>query len=259
MQMRLSLAAAILCSALVFGQNPEYEFYAGYRDFMSALWMKNPSITPAQVHQAYAAKLKKDGIAEIEIQRRLRLLDTQGNELEADRWDRFYSDTKHNQDYSQSPNAFLMSFVAGKRPGIALDYAMGKGRNALYLAKLGWDVYGFDQSRVAVAAAQIRAKELGLTLHTAAVPDNAYDFGRERFDLILFSWAMPLIDVKKVVDSLKPGGVVVMECAVDYVGRNGMLKKFDDLRIERYEIVRGVADWYGRREIEILHLIARKQ
>jgi len=37
-----------------------------------------------------------------------------------------------------------------------------------------------------------------------------------------------------------------------------MLKKFDDLRIERYEIVRGVADWYGRREIEILHLVARK-
>jgi len=48
--------------------------------------------------------------------------------------------------------------------------------------------------------------------------------------------------------SLEPGGVVVMECAIDYVGRNGMLKKFDDLRIERYEIVRGVADWYDRRE-----------
>ena len=70
---------------------------------------------------------------------------------------------------------------------------------------------------------------------------------------------MPLIDAKKVVDSLKPGGYVVMECAVDYVGRNGMLKKFDDLRIERYEIVRAVADWYGRREIEVLHLVARKQ
>lgn len=50
-----------------------------------------------------------------------------------------------------------------------------------------------------------------------------------------------------------------MECAVDYVGHNEMLKKFDDLRIERYEIVRAVADWYDRREIEVLHLIARKQ
>ena len=50
-----------------------------------------------------------------------------------------------------------------------------------------------------------------------------------------------------------------MECAVDYVGRNGMLKKFDRLRIERYEIVRGIADWYHRREVEILRLIARKE
>ena len=136
---------------------------------------------------------------------------------------------------------------------------MGSGRNALYLAKLGWDVYGFDQSEVAVAAAQKRALELGLKLHTAAVSDSEYDFGKERFDLILFSWAMPLIDVRRVVDSLKPGGFVVMECAVDYVGRNGMLKKFDDLRIERYEIVRGVADWYDRREIDILRLVARRQ
>ena len=69
---------------------------------------------------------------------------------------------------------------------------------------------------------------------------------------------MPLVDVKKVVDALKPCGILLMECAVDYVGRNGMLKKFDDLRIERYEIVRGVADWYDRREIEILHLVATK-
>ena len=50
-----------------------------------------------------------------------------------------------------------------------------------------------------------------------------------------------------------------MECAVDYVGRNGMLKKFDDLRIERYEILRAVADWYDRRETEILRMVARKQ
>lgn len=110
-----------------------------------------------------------------------------------------------------------------------------------------------------MASTQKRASELGLKLHTAAVPDSEYDFRKGRFDLILFSWAMPLIDVQRIVDSLKPGGHVIMECAVDYVGRYGMLKKFDDLRIERYEIVRGVADWDDRREIDILHLVARKE
>ena len=258
-QIGISLAAAILGSMLAFGQNPEYEFYLAYRDFMSALWMKNPAITPAQVHEAYASRLKNEGVAEDEIRRRLRLLTTKGPQLEADRWDRFYGDAQHRQSFNQTPNAYLMAFVAGKPPGTALDYAMGMGRNALYLSKLGWDVYGFDQSQVAVTAARKRASELGLQLHAEAVPDSEYDFGKERFDLILFSWAMPLVDMKKIVDSLKPHGVVVMECAVDYVGRNGMLKKFDDLRIERYEIVHGVADWYDRREIDILRLIARKE
>lgn len=38
---------------------------------MSALWMKNPNISPGQVHEAYAEKLRKDGIAEAEVQHRL--------------------------------------------------------------------------------------------------------------------------------------------------------------------------------------------
>lgn len=257
---RWLVALAILfgCS-LLFGQKPAYDFYSEYRTFMSGLWTKNPSISPAEIHAAYSAKLKADGVPDPEIARRLKLLATEGAQLEADRWDRFYVDPGHDKEYNHEPNSFLMAFVSKRRPGVVLDYAMGTGRNALYLAKLGWDVYGFDESSVAVATAQKRAVELGLKLHTAAVPDSQFDFGKGRFDLILFSWAMPLIDMKSVIDSLKPGGYVVMECAVDYVGRNGMLKKFDDLRIERYEIVRGVADWYDRREIDILHLIARKE
>ena len=65
--------------------------------------------------------------------------------------------------------------------------------------------------------------------------------------------------MKKVIDSLKPGGIVLMECGADYVGRNGMLKMFDGLLIERYEIVKAVSDWYDRRETEIIRMVARKQ
>lgn len=50
-----------------------------------------------------------------------------------------------------------------------------------------------------------------------------------------------------------------MECAADFVGRNGILKMFDGLRIERYEIVQVTADFYGRRETDIVRMIARKQ
>ena len=135
---------------------------------------------------------------------------------------------------------------------------MGQGRNSIYLAQLGWEVWGFDPADAAVALAQRRARELGLTLHTAAVPDSEFDFGKERFDLVVFSWAMPLVPVERVVEALKPGGRVVMECAADFFGRNGMLKMFDALKILRYELVVGKADFYGRRQTEILRMVAVK-
>jgi len=69
---------------------------------------------------------------------------------------------------------------------------------------------------------------------------------------------MPLIPVDRVIASLKPGGMVVMEVAADYVGRNGMLKMFDALEIKRYEIVHEKADFYDRQEIDIVRLVAVK-
>ena len=109
-----------------------------------------------------------------------------------------------------------------------------------------------------MALAQGRAKELGLKLDAAAVRDSDYDFGKERFDLILFSWSMPQVSVQRVIDSLKPGGIVVMECAAHFVGRNGMLKMFDALRIVHYEIVRAKADFDNRKETDVIRMIATK-
>ena len=183
MPVRLCAAVALLCSALLFGQKPEYDFYADFRDFMSSLWMKDPSVTSGRILEAYTAKLKSEGVPDAEIARRRRLLNEERPQLEADRWDRYYLSPESRDHFNHAPNAFLAAFVANRRPGVALDYAMGNGRNALYLAKLGWDVYGFDHSDVAVAEARKRAEELGLKIHTAAVPDSRYDFGKERFDL----------------------------------------------------------------------------
>jgi len=107
--------------------------------------------------------------------------------------------------------------VKGRRPDAVLDYGMGQGRNAIYLASLGWKVWGFDPAEGGIRVAQERARELGLTLRTEAVPDSEYDLGKERFDPILFSWTKALVSVERVVDSLKPGGIIVMECGREFV------------------------------------------
>ncbi|MGH9528976.1 MAG: class I SAM-dependent methyltransferase [Terriglobales bacterium] len=254
-----ALLTMLLRSGLAFGQKPEYEFYFEFRTvFQEKLQEDNHwSLTNEQVLEKYAAKLKRDGIAESEIARRLRLLRTEHAALEADFYSRYYLDS--NSNFNHAPNHFLMEIVKGRQPGVALDYGMGQGRNSIYLASLGWQVWGFDPAEAGVAIAQKQAKDLALTLHTSAVRDSEYDFGKERFDLILFSWSMPLVPVQGVVDSLKPGGIVVMECGTDYLpDRNAMLHLFDSLEIVHYEIVRDKSDWEGRREVDIIRLVARK-
>jgi hypothetical protein len=254
------LVTTLLYSAFAFGQKPQYDFYPEFRNsFTPKLRAENPSLSLAneKIVERYAAELKSEGVAGTEITRRTRLILTERNLLEADYWNRYYLDS--NSNFNRAPNGFLKQMVEGQPPGVVLDYGMGEGRNAIYLASLGWQVWGFDPADAGVALAQKRAKDLGLTLHTAAVRDSEYDFGKERFDLVLFSWSMPLVPVQKVVDSLKPGGIVVMECGADFVsGRNEMLHMFDPLQIVRYEIVRAKSDFYDRRETDVLRLVAKK-
>ena len=68
---------------------------------------------------------------------------------------------------------------------------------------------GSIQPREASRSPRSGPRNWGLKLHTVAVRDDEYDFGQSKFDLILFSWTKPLIPVQRVVDALKPGGIIV--------------------------------------------------
>ena len=257
MRVRLFLFVAFLLCQTCWGQKPEYDFYPEFRNVVAPKFnLANPGASLKDVVARYIEDLRAQGVDSAEIARRERLILENKPALEADYWDRFYLDPASK--VNREPNGFLVEMMRNRTPGVALDYAMGEGRNSIYLASLGWEVWGFDPAAAAVRLANQRAASLGLTLHTSAVADDQFSFGIDRFDLVLFSWAMPLIPVERVVASLKHGGMVVMEAAADYVGRNGMLKMFDALEIRRYEIVHEKADFYDRQEIDIVRLVAIK-
>ena len=252
--------AARLIPVPAFAQKPEYEFYYEFRTrFFPKVQDENKwALTNAEVLERYAEKLRREGGSDAEIARRLTLIRTQRAALDADYYNRYY--LAGNSNFNHAPNQFLTDVVKDRRPGTALDYGMGEGRNSIFLARLGWEVWGFDPADAGVALAQQRAKELGLTLHTQAVCDSDYDFGREKFDLILFSWTMPLVPLQSIIDALKPGGIVVMECGREFYGvGNEMLHKFDALEIIRFAMVRAKSDWGDRRVADIFQLVARKR
>ena len=136
---------------------------------------------------------------------------------------------------------------------------MGRGRNAIYLARQGWAVTGFDISGAAVAATTADARKAGLRVAVKKASYDGFDFGANRWDLIVlaFAWA-PVTDpafVTKLRTSLRPGGRVVFENLV-HDGRPGpnptrSLKPnqtrecFAGFELASYEELEGLGDWGG--------------
>ncbi|SNB45401.1 bifunctional 2-polyprenyl-6-hydroxyphenol methylase/3-demethylubiquinol 3-O-methyltransferase UbiG [Geobacter sp. DSM 9736] len=160
------------------------------------------------------------------------------------------------EDFNQQPNVFLMDMVRGMKPGKALDVAMGTGRNAVYLGTLGWDVTGFDISEMDIRIAVEKAREAGTKINTVAQDVATFDFGKNQWDLVVLSYVpFARVIVDKVHESLKPGGVVMLEffhrdslkmrlLAHDLTfADNELLQIFSKYRILHYEDVLAKQDW----------------
>jgi SAM-dependent methyltransferase len=251
----LTVAAGVF-PARGHAQNKEYDFYASFRTWVRELPMAVRR-QDDEVVRLYREKLTKDGVEAAEIERRAALVRTRRNDLEADFWNRFF--TSPNPGFNTEPNAFLVSVAEKRKPGRALDVGMGEGRNALYLAKLGWDVTGFDPAEKAVALAQERAKKLGLKIRTETVLDTDFDFGKEQWDLILYSWVAPGRSAAKAIEALKPGGVIVVESSTALLpNKDILLQWFTPLRVLQHTQGPGKSDFFGRQDQEIIRFLAEK-
>jgi SAM-dependent methyltransferase len=78
--------------------------------------------------------------------------------MDATRWDERYADS--DLVWGFEPNRFIRAQCERLRIGKAVDVASGEGRNAIWLARLGWHVTGIDFSSVAIERArQLTAKQ----------------------------------------------------------------------------------------------------
>ena len=167
--------------------------------------------------------------------------------LDADReeWDATYREGK---DFNPAPNKFLVEMVKGRKPGLALDVAMGQGRNALYLASQGWRVTGIDISDEGLRQAREAAAARKLTIEAINANADTWDFGVEKWDLVVMIYAGA--DDKAVKRSLKRGGLVVSE--VFHKDQNPRIGAESDtfstaysdgFTILRNDVVEDVGDW----------------
>ena len=175
---------------------------------------------------------------------------------------------------NEQPNALLVETVKGRQPGTALDADMGEGRNAIYLAQQGWQVTGVDVAEKALAYAQNRARQQGVKITTVVYDMAKYDWGTNKWDLIVLSYAGGREYAARVAQALKPGGIVVLEAfhmdatkQLEVVGGDYRvffntdelpgLYRAAGLQIVRYEEPVGTAD-FTKKQLRLVKMVARK-
>jgi SAM-dependent methyltransferase len=155
-----------------------------------------------------------------------------------------------SHEYLPTPSRFLVDNVNLLPRGRALDLAMGYGRNAVFLACLGFDVDGVDISPEAVAGALKAAREADVNLNArvADLETGSFFIAPGAYDVIIcFNYLhRPL--VPHIKQGLRPGGMVVYETFIvdqalfgkprnpdHLLQHNELLRLFGDFRCLRYQ------------------------
>ena len=129
-------------------------------------------------------------------------------------WDERYASDDYR--FGTRPNRFLIDCAARMKPGRLLSLGEGEGRNAVYMASLGFEVTAVDQSEVGMTKARRLADERGVPLNTVIADLNDYPIQPGAWDVIMnFFCHMPKAERlplhRRVVDGLTPGGAYILE------------------------------------------------
>ncbi|MFT6069430.1 MAG: SAM-dependent methyltransferase [Bacteriovoracaceae bacterium] len=165
-----------------------------------------------------------------------------------------YWDKKYNNEeyvFGKTPAKFLSlnyNYIpAGSR---VLDMGMGEGRNAVFLARKGYKVTGVDISSVAVKKARLLAREFGVRINTVVASLNNYRIPKNTLDAVVCFYYVDRSLNKRMVEWLKPGGILIYESHTDnqrkvkgnenydkrYLLREAeLLTMFPGMRVLKYE------------------------
>ena len=251
-----ALGLCLLLAALVCAQTGQD---AQWKAFLAWLAAQTPNSHPAELIRPYRAELVRQGLTEHEADRELDRLGhlaftvPEGAKV---LWNKIYAG--RDPIFVATPNALLAAAIAERKPGKALDFGMGQGRNAVYLATQGWEVTGFDPSDEATRQARANAEKAGVKIHAMVASDDQFDLGVARWDLIVMTYVRSLTaaDAGRIQRALAPGGIFVYENGSDR--DNQLLKLFLPFRILRFEDADGFPDWNPTAKIRIERLVAEK-
>ncbi|HET9297881.1 MAG TPA: class I SAM-dependent methyltransferase [Candidatus Binatia bacterium] len=163
------------------------------------------------------------------------------------RWDRQHGLSSG----ADQPSGFLRQVLESDAwhipHGLALDVATGKGRNAIFLAEMGFRVVGLDISTIALEEARRRAAEKSLEISWHVADLEQIELPAAAYNLIVnFNYLQRSL-VPQIRRALKPEGHVIFETylidqqAIGHpknpaylLNHNELLDHFRSFRVLRY-------------------------
>jgi hypothetical protein len=159
--------------------------------------------------------------------------------------------------YGTEPNEFLRQTLELLPIGKIILPCDGEGRNAVFAAKLGWEVNAFDYSPSAKEKAKALAKQQGVNPVFEVADILEKDFKEDSADVVALIYAHFPADLRKIahlkaVKWLKLGGKLILEAFnpmqmenssggpknIEMLYTEDMLREdFKDLKIEKLEIL----------------------
>lgn len=143
------------------------------------------------------------------------------------RWDDRYSQSEFA--YGEEPNNYLKEQLEKLDAGKILFPAEGEGRNAVFAAKLGWNVSAFDISSEGQKKAQQLAAKNNVTIDYQVGELQNLNYTEGQFDAVALIYAhFPAIiksQIHKRLDQyLRKDGIIIFEAFskkhLDYLAKN---------------------------------------
>ena len=132
----------------------------------------------------------------------------------ADKWNKRYSTSEYV--YGEAPNLYLKEKLEKLPVGNILFVGEGEGRNAVYAAQLGWEVFAFDISEEGQKKAQQLARKNNVQIDYQVGELKEMNLKKEQFDVIAlifthFPEEARRFTHQELIRYLKWGGIIIME------------------------------------------------
>lgn len=257
-KLRVGLVLLISLASFIGSAAAQSADDRAWSDFLQWLKSAPPANGPLEILNGYRTAVQSRGLPPEESDRQLNTVMRLMRDR-TDAWSLIFDNvfTSRKPNFSTAPSPLLMAALEGRTAGRALDVGMGQGRNAVAMARKGWDVTGIDISDEGLAVAKANATLAGVSLTAIHASDAQFDYGRERWDLIAVIYGPGSIAddgyVQRLSQALKPGGIVVVESFAS--PRNAtrrrpvdidpvdLMRAFAGFRLLRFEDADGVSEW----------------